>query len=188
MRTPATSVSNERSYSPAKCDTSVEVPPMSKPITLSKPARWRSPPCRRRRRPGPTGWRRGRGTARADFRPPDDAMNSSCTACVELPLYPPSPWRASSAGRGGGLRGGCPRLEAVHHPDPGPPPSRGREKTERARDLVDVAAQDRRQVGVGDGGVAAADDLDQRRHLVAGRHLRKAERSRQLRRRRSCSG
>ena len=39
MRTPATSVSKLRSYSPEKCDTSVEVPPMSKPMTFSKPAR-----------------------------------------------------------------------------------------------------------------------------------------------------
>ena len=38
MRTPATSVSKARSYSPSKCDTSVEVPPMSKPMTLAKPA------------------------------------------------------------------------------------------------------------------------------------------------------
>src|SRR6266704_736811 len=42
MRTPATWVSNVRSRSlnrePAKCDTSVDVPPMSKPMILSKPA------------------------------------------------------------------------------------------------------------------------------------------------------
>src|SRR5258706_5543486 len=42
MRTPATWVSNARSRSlsrePAKCDTSVEVPPMSKPMILPKPA------------------------------------------------------------------------------------------------------------------------------------------------------
>ncbi len=38
MRTPATWVSKARSNSPAKCDTSVEVPPMSKPITLRWPA------------------------------------------------------------------------------------------------------------------------------------------------------
>ena len=37
-RTPATIVLNTRSYSPAKCETSVDVPPMSKPITRSKPA------------------------------------------------------------------------------------------------------------------------------------------------------
>ena len=37
-RTPATSVSNARSYSPAKCVTSVDVPPMSKPMMRSKPA------------------------------------------------------------------------------------------------------------------------------------------------------
>jgi hypothetical protein len=54
-RTPATSVSKARSYSPSKWATSVEVPPMSKPITRSKPASLRlSPPCRRRRRRVPT--------------------------------------------------------------------------------------------------------------------------------------
>src|ERR1700757_4586872 len=37
MRTPATSVSNARSYSPSKCETSVEVPPMSKPMRREKP-------------------------------------------------------------------------------------------------------------------------------------------------------
>ena len=39
MRTPATSVSKVRSYSPSKCDTSVEVPPMSKPMRRSKAGR-----------------------------------------------------------------------------------------------------------------------------------------------------
>src|SRR5271165_4552725 len=39
IRTPATSVSNWRSNSPAKCVTSVEVPPMSNPMIRSKPAR-----------------------------------------------------------------------------------------------------------------------------------------------------
>ncbi|BFO19768.1 hypothetical protein SHKM778_61560 [Streptomyces sp. KM77-8] len=34
-RTPAIRVVKTRSYSPAKCETSVEVPPMSKPITRS---------------------------------------------------------------------------------------------------------------------------------------------------------
>ena len=38
--TPATSVTNARSYSPAQCVTSVDVPPMSKPMIRSKPA-WR---------------------------------------------------------------------------------------------------------------------------------------------------
>ena len=43
------------------------------------------------------------------------------------------------------------------------------------RDPVDVAAQDRRQIGVDHGRVAAPDQLDQRRDLVADRDLRKAE-------------
>mmetsp|Transcript_5844 Transcript_5844/g.16555 ORF Transcript_5844/g.16555 Transcript_5844/m.16555 type:complete len:220 (+) Transcript_5844:98-757(+) len=38
MRTPATSVSSVRSYSPAKCATSVEVPPMSNVTKRSYPA------------------------------------------------------------------------------------------------------------------------------------------------------
>ena len=38
IRTPATCVSYCRSNSPAKCETSVDVPPMSKPITLANPA------------------------------------------------------------------------------------------------------------------------------------------------------
>ncbi len=54
-------------------------------------------------------------------------------------------------------------------------PAAGRGARQRSCDLVDVAAQDRRQVGVGDGGVAAADDLDQRRDLVAGGHILEAD-------------
>jgi hypothetical protein len=38
MRTPAMTVSKLRSNSPLKWETSVDVPPMSKPITWSKPA------------------------------------------------------------------------------------------------------------------------------------------------------
>ncbi len=42
-------------------------------------------------------------------------------------------------------------------------------------DLLDIAAQDRRQIGVDHGGVAAAHQLDQRRDLVADRDLREAD-------------
>jgi hypothetical protein len=38
-RTPAFCVSNSRSYVPSKRDTSVLVPPMSKPIDFANPAR-----------------------------------------------------------------------------------------------------------------------------------------------------
>ena len=38
---------------------------------------------------------------------------------------------------------------------------------ELGRHPVDIAAQDRRQIGVDHGGVAAADQLHQRAHLVA---------------------
>ena len=44
-----------------------------------------------------------------------------------------------------------------------------------ARHAIDVAAQDGREIGVDDCRVAAPDQLDQRRDLVADRHLRKAE-------------
>ena len=44
-----------------------------------------------------------------------------------------------------------------------------------SRDLRHVAAQNRRQITVDNGGIAAADELDQRRHFVARRHLRKTE-------------
>jgi hypothetical protein len=45
---------------------------------------------------------------------------------------------------------------------------------ERARDAGDVARENRREVRVDDGSVAAADELDQRRDLVADRNLREA--------------
>ena len=47
--------------------------------------------------------------------------------------------------------------------------------------LRHIAAQDRRQVAVDHGGVAAADQLDQRRDFVARRDLRKAEFARERR-------
>ena len=46
---------------------------------------------------------------------------------------------------------------------------------DRARDLVDIAAEDRREIGVDHRGVAAADHLHQRRHLVADRDLAEAD-------------
>jgi hypothetical protein len=46
---------------------------------------------------------------------------------------------------------------------------------ERVRHLVDIAAQDRRQVGVDDRGVAAPDQLHQRADLMADRHLGEAD-------------
>ena len=47
-------------------------------------------------------------------------------------------------------------------------------------DLVHIAAQDRRQIGVDHGGVAAADQLHQGRDLVADGDLRKADLARDL--------
>jgi hypothetical protein len=48
-----------------------------------------------------------------------------------------------------------------------------------ARDLVDVAAQDRREIGVDHGRVAAPDHLHERAHLVANRDLGEADLARE---------
>ena len=53
--------------------------------------------------------------------------------------------------------------------------------TELRRHLAHVAAEDRRQVGIDDRGVAAAHQLHQRAHLVAGRDLGEADLARQRR-------
>ena len=52
---------------------------------------------------------------------------------------------------------------------------RRRRNAEFAGNAADVARQDGREVGVDDGGVAAADQLDQRRDLVADRQLAEAD-------------
>ena len=79
IRTPATCVSYSRSNSPAKCDTSVDVPPMSKPMTWLKPA-WAAvramptmPPA------GPDKMESLPRKLAASVRPPLDCMNSSRT-------------------------------------------------------------------------------------------------------------
>ncbi len=77
IRTPATSVSYSRSKSPAKWLTSVEVPPMSKPMTLVKPACCAvlamptMPPA------GPDKMESLPRKLSASVRPPLDCMNSS---------------------------------------------------------------------------------------------------------------
>jgi hypothetical protein len=79
IRTPATCVSYSRSNSPAKCDTSVEVPPMSKPMTLVKPA---SLAVRAMPTMPPAGPDKMESLPRkpaASVRPPLDCMNSSFT-------------------------------------------------------------------------------------------------------------
>ena len=132
IRTPAISVFSTRSNSPAKWQTSVEVPPMSKPmirrcpaisLTLAAPT---TPPA---------GPRQDRVLAlearRAPVSPPDDCMNMS------LPRHVP---------------------------------------VERRRHPVDVAPQDRRQIGVDDRGVPPAHHLHQRAHPVADRDLREPRR------------
>ena len=47
------------------------------------------------------------------------------------------------------------------------------------RHLANVLPQDRREIGIDDGGIAAADQLDERRDLVAHRYLRKADLARE---------
>ncbi len=87
MRTPATCVSNARSNSPAKCETSVEVPPMSKPITWPKSAS-----CAVRTMPtmppaGPDRIASLPWNACASARPPEDCMKNSLT-----PGISPATW------------------------------------------------------------------------------------------------
>ena len=53
-------------------------------------------------------------------------------------------------------------------------------RAQRVADLLDIAAQDRRQVGVDHRGVAARDQLDQRADLVAERDLSEARLARHL--------
>ena len=70
---------------------------------------------------------------------------------------------------------------------------RPREPTALARrgslvHLRHIAAQDRRQIGVHDRRIAAADQLDQWRDLVADRHLREAISRASAATRFSCSG
>ena len=83
-RTPATCVSYSRSNSPAKCDTSVEVPPMSKPMTSLKPAVCAvlamptMPPA------GPDTMESLPRKLAASVRPPLDCMNSSLTCLSSL--------------------------------------------------------------------------------------------------------
>ena len=75
MRTPATSVSKARSNSPSKWATSVEVPPMSKPIMRLNPALIpvraiaTTPPA------GPDRIASLPANKSAEVRPPDDIMN-----------------------------------------------------------------------------------------------------------------
>ena len=87
IRTPATWVSYCRSNSPAKCDTSVEVPPMSNPITRLNPAAWAVramptiPPA------GPDRIESLPRNERAPARPPCDCMN-----CTRTPGSSPVTW------------------------------------------------------------------------------------------------
>ena len=80
MRTPATSVSNERSYSPAKCETSVDVPPMSKPMTLSNPAAFAVSAMPTMPPAGPDRIASRPWNNSAAFRPPEEAMNRTVGA------------------------------------------------------------------------------------------------------------
>jgi hypothetical protein len=75
MRTPATSVSNARSYSPSKCETSVEVPPMSKPIRWENPASRPVSAMPTTPAAGPDKIASLPWNNSAAVRPPDDIMN-----------------------------------------------------------------------------------------------------------------
>jgi hypothetical protein len=111
------------------------------------------------------------------------------------PLFT-SPWRGEVAARSalfpsplwGGVRGGggrvCSRFSIT--PLSVPPPQGGRERcgtagVQIARHGGDIAPQDRRQIRIHHRGIAAPDQLDQRRHFVADRHLRETHRARQRR-------
>ena len=56
----------------------------------------------------------------------------------------------------------------------------GAPRVEVLVDLRHIAPQDWREISVDHGGIASADQLDQRRHLVADRHLAEAHLARQL--------
>ena len=47
--------------------------------------------------------------------------------------------------------------------------------TQFARNLVDVASENRREIRIDDGGICTCDQFDQRTRLVAQRHLRKSD-------------
>ena len=47
--------------------------------------------------------------------------------------------------------------------------------TQFARNLVDVASENRREVRIDDGGICTSDQFDQRTRLVAQRYLRKSD-------------
>ncbi len=84
MRTPAIRVFSTRSYSPAKWQTSVEVPPMSKPMMRSRPAirlvrtAPTTPPA------GPDRMASLPWNISAPVRPPEDCMN------IRRPVMSPS--------------------------------------------------------------------------------------------------
>ena len=97
IRTPATWVSYCRSNSPAKWDTSVEVPPMSNPITRPNPAAWavRAMPTM-----PPAGPDRMESLPRNDCalaRPPWDCMN--CTRTPGSSLVTLATYRARTGER-----------------------------------------------------------------------------------------
>ena len=100
-------------------------------------------------------------------------------------LLPVSRHRDHAAGRPGEDRvlageqigGGQPARRHHEHQ-----PRAGALDVELSADARDVARQDRREIGVDDGGVAAPDQLDQRRAFVADRDLRKADSRARVRR------
>ena len=178
MRTPATSVSKARSYAPAKCDTSVEVPPMSKPMSREKPAARPVSAMPTTPAAGPDRIASLPRNNSAAVRPPEDIMNMRR-------VFSPPP-----CGEGSGVgvercrvcedwRVDARPLSRVASRPPTPTLPHKGGGIEIARDLRHVAAQDRREIAVDHRGVAAADKLDQRRDFVAGGDLLEAELARQ---------
>ena len=138
MRTPATSVSKARSYSPSKCD---DV---------------------------------GRGAAHVEA---DQAVEAGLLSGLRHADH-----AAGRAGQDGVLaleQFGGGQTARRHHEHQAVRPNAS--CIEILVDLRHVAPQDRREIGVDHRGVAAADQLDQRRDLVADRNLRKAQLARQRR-------
>ena len=94
----------------------------------------------------------------AEVSPPEDCMNSS--------FGPPTAEEVRSVDRAG-IDGLALNPTRVKRSDP---PLAGRGKQRRSH-AVDVTAEQRREISIDHGGVAAPDELDQRANLVARRHL-----------------
>ncbi len=109
---------------------------------------------------------------------PMSFVNPADRPVSAMPTTPPAgPDRIASLPRNRFRRRQAARRHHEHQPG-----SFGRTiGIEIACDLRHIALQDRRKIAVDHGGVAAADQLDQRRYLMAGGDLRKPDLARQRR-------